>query len=61
MQRSRYVTSCTTALRRIRWLQSMDDILDEGGPEKLNRLYEVLKRLVDVKVLDRLGPGAMKR
>ena len=37
-----------------------DDILAEGEPEKLNRLDEVLKRLVDVKVLDRTGPGAME-
>ena len=35
-----------------------DDILAEGEPEKLNRLDEVLKRLVVVKVPDRIGPGA---
>ena len=38
-----------------------DDILAEGEPEKLNRLDEVLKRLVDGKVLDRTGPGAMEQ
>ena len=35
-----------------------DDIIAEGEPEKLDRLDEVLKRLVVVKVLDRIGPGA---
>ena len=35
-----------------------DDIIAEGEPEELNRLVEVLKRLVVVKVLDRIGPGA---
>ena len=38
-----------------------DGILAEGEPEKLNRLDEVLKRLVNVKVLDRTGPGAMEQ
>ena len=38
-----------------------DDIFAEGEPEKLNRLDEVLKRLVDVKVLDRTGQGAMEQ
>ena len=37
-----------------------DDIIAEGEPEKLNRLDEVLKRLVGVKVLDRIGPGAVE-
>ena len=35
-----------------------DDIIAEGEPEKLDRLDEVLKQLVVVKVLDRVGPGA---
>ena len=35
-----------------------DDIIAEGEPEKLYRLDEVLKRLVVVKVLDRVGPRA---
>ena len=35
-----------------------DDIIAEGGPEKLDRLDEVLKQLVVVKVLDRVGPRA---
>ena len=35
-----------------------DDIIAEGEPEKLDRLDGVLKRLVVVKVLDRIGPGA---
>ena len=35
-----------------------DDIIAEGEPDKLDRLDEVLKRLVVVKVLDRVGPGA---
>ena len=35
-----------------------DDIIAEGEPEKLNRLGEVLKQLVVVKVVDRIGPGA---
>ena len=35
-----------------------DDIIAEGEPEKLNLLDEVLKRLVVVKVLDRVGPRA---
>ena len=34
-----------------------DDIIAEGEPEKLNRLDEVLKQLVVVKVLDRIGPA----
>ena len=38
-----------------------DDIFAEGEPEKLNRLDGVLKRLVDVKVLDRTGQGAMEQ
>ena len=33
-----------------------DDIIAESEPEKLNRLEEVLKRLVVVEVLDRIGP-----
>ena len=37
-----------------------DDIIAEGEPEKLNRLDEVLKQPVVVKVLDRIGPGAME-
>ena len=37
-----------------------DDIIAEGEPEKLNRLDEVLKQLVVVKVLDRIGPGAVE-
>ena len=37
------------------------DILAEGEPEKLNGLDEVLKRLVDVKVLDRTRPKARKQ
>ena len=35
-----------------------DDIIAEGEPEKLDRLDEVLKQLVEVKVLDRVGPRA---
>ena len=35
-----------------------DDIIAEGEREKLDCLDEVLKRLVVVKVLDRIGPGA---
>ena len=35
-----------------------DDIIAEGEPEKFNRLEEVLKQLVVVKVLDRVGPRA---
>ena len=35
-----------------------DDIIAEGEPEKLSRLDEVLRRLVVVKVLDRIGPRA---
>ena len=38
-----------------------DDIIAGGEPERLNRLDEVLKRLVVVKVLDRIGPGAVER
>ena len=34
------------------------DIIAEGEPERLDRLDEVLKRLVVVEVLDRVGPGA---
>ena len=37
-----------------------DDIIAEGLPEKLNRLDEVLKHLVVVKVLDRIRPGAVE-
>ena len=37
-----------------------DDIIAEGEPEKLNRLDEVLKQLVVVKVLDKIGPGAVR-
>ena len=36
-----------------------DDIA-EGVPEKLNRVDEVLKQLVVVKVLDRIGSGAVE-
>lgn len=35
-----------------------DDIIAEGETEKLDRLDEVLKQLVVVKVLDRVGPRA---
>ena len=35
-----------------------DDIIAEGEPEKLDRLDEELKQLVEVKVLDRVGPRA---
>ena len=35
-----------------------DDIIAEGDPEKLDRLDEVLRRLVVVKALDRVGPRA---
>ena len=35
-----------------------DDIIAEREPKGLDRLDEVLKKLVVVKVLDRLGPGA---
>ena len=35
-----------------------DDIIAEGETEKLDRLDEVLKQLVLVKVLDRVGPRA---
>ena len=51
-QHSRYVTKSITALRRTRWL------IAEGEREKLVRLDEVLKRLVVVKVLDRVGQRA---
>ena len=37
-----------------------DDIIAVGEHEDLNRLDEVLKRLVVVKVLDRVGPGAVE-
>ena len=37
-----------------------DDIIAEGEPEELDRLDEVLKRLVVVKVLDRIGPGVVE-
>ena len=37
-----------------------NDIIAEGDPEKLNLLDEVLKRLVVVKVLDRIGPEAVE-
>ena len=36
----------------------VDDIIAEGEPEKLDRLDEVLRRLVVVKKLDRVGPRA---
>ena len=45
--------SIFTALRRTH------DIIADGKPEELNRLDEVLKRLVVAKVLDRIGPGAV--
>ena len=35
-----------------------EDIIAEREPEKLNRLDEVLRQLVVVKVLDRVGPRA---
>ena len=35
-----------------------DDIIAEGEPKDLDRLDDVLKKLVVVKVLDRVGPGA---
>ena len=35
-----------------------NDIIAEGEPKGLDRLDEVLKKLVVVKVLDRLGSGA---
>ena len=37
-----------------------DDIIAEDEPEKKNRLDEVLKRLVAVEVLDRIGTGAVE-
>ena len=37
-----------------------EDIIEEGEPEELNRLDEILKRLVVVKVLDRIGPGSVE-
>ena len=37
-----------------------DDIIAEGEPKKLDRLDEVLQRLVVVKVLDRIGPGVVE-
>ena len=55
MRRSRYVTKYITALMRTRF--HGEDIVAEGEPEELNRLDEVMKRLVVVKVLDRSGPG----
>ena len=59
MQHSRYVIKSITALRRTRWLQSTETTSSlEGEPEKLDRLDEVLKQLVVVKVLDRVGPRA---
>ena len=39
---------------------SGDDIIAEGEPEKLSRLDEVVEQLVGVKVLDRIGPGAVE-
>ena len=35
-----------------------DDIIADGEPEKLDRLDEILKQLVVVEVLDRVGPRA---
>ena len=35
-----------------------DNIIAEGEPKDLDRLEKVLKKLVVVKVLDRVGPGA---
>ena len=35
-----------------------DDIIAEGQPDRLDRLDEVLKRVVVAKVLDRVGPRA---
>ena len=35
-----------------------DDIIAEGEPETLDGLDEVLKQVVVVKVLDRVGPRA---
>ena len=35
-----------------------DDMIADGEPEKLDRLDKVLKQLVVVKVLDRVGPRA---
>ena len=62
-QHSRYVTKSVIALRRTRWLQSTatTSSLKESPrnwAEKLDCLDEVLKRLVVVKVLDRIGPRA---
>ena len=37
-----------------------DDIIAEGEAEYLNHLDEVLKQLIVVKVLDRIGPGAVE-
>ena len=37
-----------------------DDIIAEGEPEKLDRLDEVLRRLVVATVLDRIGPRAVE-
>ena len=45
------------------WLEAAihgDDIIAEGEPEELDRLDEVLQRLVVVKVLDRVGPGTSR-
>ena len=54
-----YVTKSITTLRRIRWLQFTATTSPPGGePEKLDSLGEVLKHLVVVKVLDRIGPRA---
>ena len=37
-----------------------DDIIAEREPEKLDRLDEILKQLVVVKVLERIGPWAVE-
>ena len=55
MQRSRYVTTYITAIE-----SEVHAIIAEGEPEKLNRLDEVLKQLVVVKVFDRIETGAVE-
>ena len=60
MQHSRYVTKSITALRRdsLAAIHGRRHPSRKEKPEKLDRLDEVLKQLVVVKVLDRVGPRA---
>ena len=62
MQHSRYVTKCITYCLEADPMAAIhgDDIIAEGEPEYLNHLDEVLKQLIVVKVLDRIGRGAVE-